>query len=423
MLRSLSLPAGPAPAEQWPARLRELLFGNILPFWYPRMLDTSTGGFCLHHDRRGRYLGVHPHSLVAQARTTWFFSRLSRSSLGSRSDNLAAARHGIDFLRERFLDTDYGGYYWELEAGGGAPARPHKHLLGQAFALYALSEYAAASGDSGARKLAVELFQLIEQYGYDQRHGGYCEFHARDWTNISHSMPDYRTGRLPGAKSRDTHLHLLEALTTYYRLTGDEKAKQRILELLELELYRMQSAFNLYTPQWEPLPNQSSQTMYGHELESIQLMIEARETLGQSQECWLGHYRARFDDALAHAWDGRRQGFYYSGPPGVAATNRVKVWWVQAEGLLAALKLYWLTAFPAYLACFQNTLQWIESFQADWAGGEWHARITPWGFVRGDRAGPWKTPYHNGRAVIECLELLEGRWHEHHSLPEAARDQ
>jgi mannobiose 2-epimerase len=43
----------------------------------------------------------------------------------------------------------------------------------------------------------------------------------------------------------------------------------------------------------------------------------------------------------------------------------------------------------------------------DWENGEWHANITPDGQPQGDKANPWKAGYHNGRAMIECLEILK----------------
>jgi len=43
---------------------------------------------------------------------------------------------------------------------------------------------------------------------------------------------------------------------------------------------------------------------------------------------------------------------------------------------------------------------------ADWDGGDWFASISEDGVPSGDKAGSWKSPYHNGRAMIECLDIL-----------------
>ncbi|TKJ35992.1 MAG: hypothetical protein CEE38_13375 [Planctomycetes bacterium B3_Pla] len=47
----------------------------------------------------------------------------------------------------------------------------------------------------------------------------------------------------------------------------------------------------------------------------------------------------------------------------------------------------------------------------DWENSEWHGEITPEGTPRGDKANAWKAGYHNGRAMIECLEILK-RWRD-----------
>jgi cellobiose epimerase len=69
--------------------------------------------------------------------------------------------------------------------------------------------------------------------------------------------------------------------------------------------------------------------------------------------------------------------------------------------------LYRLTGERVYFTCFTETLGWIVDHQADWEHGDWHARIAEDGRPFGDKAGAgWKGPYHNGRALIRCLELL-----------------
>jgi mannose/cellobiose epimerase-like protein (N-acyl-D-glucosamine 2-epimerase family) len=66
-----------------------------------------------------------------------------------------------------------------------------------------------------------------------------------------------------------------------------------------------------------------------------------------------------------------------------------------------------MTGEPAYAGCFARTLAWIAEHQVDWKNGDWHAEITAEGRPQGQKAGPWKAAYHDGRAVIECLEILD----------------
>ena len=85
----------------------------------------------------------------------------------------------------------------------------------------------------------------------------------------------------------------------------------------------------------------------------------------------------------------------------------MKVWWVQAECMVSALKMYVFTDDPHYVPVFTSTATWITKHQIDWEKGDWHHLVSEEGEPHGPKAGPWKAPYHNGRAVLRCLELLE----------------
>lgn len=58
-------------------RLERVLTENIIPFWYPKVIDLEYGGYRLNHDIQGRWKGLTNKHLVTQARTVWFFSRLA----------------------------------------------------------------------------------------------------------------------------------------------------------------------------------------------------------------------------------------------------------------------------------------------------------------------------------------------------------
>src|SRR5512142_1795356 len=64
--------------------LERILTQNIVPFWYPAVIDYQDGGYRLNRDLTGRWRGSVNKSLVAQARTLWFFSRLANSAYGNR---------------------------------------------------------------------------------------------------------------------------------------------------------------------------------------------------------------------------------------------------------------------------------------------------------------------------------------------------
>jgi len=68
--------------------------------------------------------------------------------------------------------------------------------------------------------------------------------------------------------------------------------------------------------------------------------------------------------------------------------------------------MFQLTKHSRYREAFAKTLHFVEEEMVDWDGGDWFATVSEQGSPSGDKSGPWKSPYHNGRAIIECLEML-----------------
>ena len=68
---------------------------------------------------------------------------------------------------------------------------------------------------------------------------------------------------------------------------------------------------------------------------------------------------------------------------------------------------------PEYLRVFAKTCDWIDRHQTDWKNGEWFETIKPSGKPGGVKAGIWKAGYHNGRAMIECIEILKAKEQTH----------
>ena len=147
-------------------------------------------------------------------------------------------------------------------------------------------------------------------------------------------------------------------------------------------------------------------THYGHDLENVWLLMETANTIGISNAPLLDFYRTVFSYALQYGFDRKRGGFYHFGYQNAPAHLREKIWWVQAESLVSVLYMYHLTGEEIYRDCFCQILDWIVKYQIDWERGGWYKEVGGNGKPSGYKAESWKGPYHNGRAILECLELL-----------------
>ena len=122
---------------------------KLIPFW-EGLADWQQGGF---YGYLGYDLKLNKQAekgVILNSRILWFFSN---AFLTLKQENLLLyAEHAFLFLRDYCLDKQYGGVYWSLAFDGKAKDET-KHTYNQAFAVYALASYYAASkkkGSSGA---------------------------------------------------------------------------------------------------------------------------------------------------------------------------------------------------------------------------------------------------------------------------------
>ncbi len=391
-------------------RVERILKHNILPFWFPNAIDMIHGGYKSYHRLQGGWDGPRPRHLVAQSRTLWFFSRLARSPWGTVG-HLDAARHGFQFLRDVLWDKNFGGFYWEISAVEPTPQKTNKNIYGQAFGLYALSEYSRASNDPSALQLAQRLFSLLDTQVHDSRFGGYYELCTPEWERIPSPLcfnPNFPLF----IKTTNTHLHLIEAFTAYYLVSKDPLAKDRLIELIFIlsnAVFRKNvgACTDQYLPDWTPLAGKEfDQVSYGHDLEMLFLLSEACDAVGYPKEPFFDLYRTIYDYTYEFGFDHYVGGICKKGYFKQCAHQRQKIWWVQAEGLLSILHLYCLLKKEKYWKCFTELLEWVLTHQIDGKHEDWHRSLESSGEPTDYKYDAWKAPYHNGRAMLHSAELL-----------------
>ncbi len=353
----------------------------------------------------------------------WLAARLVRE--GYSDEYRRIADHGLEFLLKKMWASENGGFVWEVERDG-TTSKPNKHLYGQAFGLYALSEYYRATADEQAAEYAHELVELLEAEAKDNEHGGYVEYFTPDWKPITEGQtyleniePDWSPKESgdavldPSLKLTNTHLHLMEAFTTYYRAFGTDLGRRRLQELFDIvtnTVYRKQRGFctDKYEPDWTPkLDDEAFRIVsYGHDLEGVWLAMEAADALGKPTDLFEELFVTLWDYSLEYGYDDEHGGFYFYGGFDEPASFRVKAWWVQAECMTSALRMYELTGEERYFDVFRKTWDFIQEFHADDEFGEWHSGVTDDLEPVGRKGAVYKAAYHNGRALIECIETL-----------------
>ena len=406
--------------------LSETLRNGIVPFWLARSLDLEHGGYWTYLDAEGERIPSVGHKyIVTQARLVWAFSRFAGVGAGDPGELLAAARHGFEFLCRAFHDGDRGGWRWCVTRDG-TPVDEAKLIYGQAFAVYALSEFAAATGDAFAGELAAATFDDIERHALDGANGGYLENLDADW------RPAGGGSAAGDRKSLDIHLHLLEAFGRLSQLTGDPQHRRRLAEVIDVILGHMVDpasgaggnqydlAFRPLSPividrTWvaeRPADEEAGQrvvaeTSYGHNLELGWLLAWADSVLDRP-----GVHADLIVRMAAHAlrWgtDHESGGVYREGPLQGPATDTDKEFWQNAEAMPGFLQAYQISGDERYLEAFLGVWAFARDHLLHPTLREWRTRCTREGVVVApDLGNPWKVAYHSGRSTVEAIARLE----------------
>jgi mannobiose 2-epimerase len=385
---------------------RKELLGNILPFWRRHAVDHQHGGFVgeLSNDLVRKESAS--KGLILNARIMWTFA--AAWPITQSSEDAELAERAFRYLQTHFHDRHSGGYYWELDASGH-PINKNKKIYGQAFCLYALSEYYQSFGSRAALTAALEIMRSLESHARDAAHGGYWETLSENWkpcedVRLSEKDPNEK-------KSMNNHLHLLEAYTNLLRNWPDSLVEKRLGQLIDLFGNRILDSSKAHFHHFfdEAWNVRSSGYTYGHDIEGSWLLSEAAqvlnhpETTAKAREMTIAIARAVLKEGLDA--DG---GLFYEGSGGVVKRD-VKEWWPQAEAVVGFLNAWQVTNEETFLEAAAKCWEFIQKHVVDHTHGEWFWSVSRDGTP--DKSHPkvsmWKCPYHNGRACLEIIRRLE----------------
>ncbi len=380
----------------------ELVCG-ILPFWMNKMVDEVNGGFYGRVTGKDELVCDAEKGAILNARILWTFSAAYR--LLKKPEYLEMAARAKDYIVACFYDHEFGGVYWSLDCEGN-PLDMKKQIYALGFAIYGLSEYYRATGDSKALDYAVRLFDSIEEHSFDSEKNGYCEALTREWGEIA----DMRLSEKDAneRKTMNTHLHILEAYTNLYRIWQNNRLEKQLRNLVNLFVEKILNAHNghldlFFDDDWN---SRYQIVSYGHDIEASWLIHEAALVLGdkavlEKVEIVVRQIADAADDGLM--FDGS---MVYETFLDESRTDLERHWWVQAENVVGHLNLYQHfddeKALQKALSCWN----FIKQYLIDRLHGEWHWSILPDGTINttDDKAGFWKCPYHNGRMCMEVME-------------------
>jgi mannobiose 2-epimerase len=390
--------------ERLSAKAGEHLFGHILPFWCGPAVDRVNGGWMAWLSNDLKPDRTQPKGLILNARVLWAFSAAHRV----RPEPLyfEMAERAFEVVMNLFWDSEQGGAFWRLDDRFEV-MDDSKKIYGQAFYIYALTEYHLAFGSAAALARAQHLFRLVERHAHDPGFGGYMEVCRHDW---SAAGPEARLSDkdMNEKKSMNTHLHVLEAYANLHRVWPEASVADRLRELVELFLERILDTrtnhlHHFFDEQWNVRSNTCT---FGHDIEASWLLCEAAGQLGDpSLSERVRRAALRLAQTTLREGLGTDGGLAYEGRDG-AIIDAGREGWPQAEAMVGFLNAFEMGNDESFFTAARQVWRYIEKHLVDRVHGEWFWRVNPDGRpdARLPKVSEWKGPYHATRA---CLEIMK----------------
>ena len=265
----------------------------------------------------------------------------------------------------------------------------------------------------------------MQKYASDTAFGGYREMFRSSWE--PRPGGDFGGDR----KSFDVHMHLMEAFTNLYELTGKELHRRKLLEVIDVLWTRMvdpihhvgMSQFDLsFNPlpaimfktvwgsdrDYEGDPRPINNTSYGHNIEFLWLFLHALEILSTSPTPYNKRLRGLADHTCRFGIDWDYGGLYVEGPFDGPASDSQKEFWQQAEAMVGLLDCHLLFRQELFWKGFLRVFHFVWDHVINHSQGEWYALLDRDGGIIWDYLGhAWKNCYHTIRSVIESIKRLE----------------
>ncbi|MFT4538162.1 MAG: N-acylglucosamine 2-epimerase [Planctomycetota bacterium] len=376
---------------------RDGLLNDTLPFWMRHAIDREEGGFQFCLDRDGSVVDT-DKGLWQHGRFVWLLATLY-NTVDKRPEWLAAAQHGIDFMRQHGFDAD-GRMFFQVDREG-RPLRKRRYVFTEAFAAIAMAAFATASGDESAAEQARELFRLVLRYSSTP---GLIPAKTDPGSRPSHGLAQPMINLVTAqVMRRELNDPLAQA-------TIDEAIKQIRTNFVRQDL---EVVLEMAGPGGTVIDHFDGRTLNpGHSLEAAWFILDEAWHRDRDPELTkLG--TSMIDWMWKRGWDTEYGGLFYFRDlydlPVQEYWHDMKFWWPHNEAIIATLYAYRATGDPKYAEWHQLVHEWAHDNFADPEHGEW------FGYLHRDgrrsvtlKGNLWKGPFHLPRMQLTCWKALQG---------------
>ncbi len=382
-----------------------MLLDRVAPFWASRVVDEAFGGYFTCFDHQGRLYDTRKPGWFL-GRTMYTFSSLCQR-FGNRPEWLDVAKAGYDFLPK-------------AEVGEGRFAQ----MLSRDGTI--LTGAASIFTDHFAVKGAVNYLFVLGK----QAPGAEIE-RVKAWLDrllLHVKNPDVLCGECPDERFQKHAVNFmtLTVLIEARKLFGDEYSAI-LRENVYRSLYQfacdaLQAPLEYIGRDGAPLSVGPGRLVdAGHTMESLWFSMEAADQLGE--ESWYARAEQVLDWVIEKCWDADFGGFvqhvdFERGKPddayritdydGTPVAWDEKIWWVQAEGLIALCMSALRNGNESHWRRFTELYEYVKRHFVDAATGEWVSFLRRDGTILSGCLGSMlKGPYHVPRCLMMLSRALE----------------
>jgi N-acylglucosamine 2-epimerase len=376
---------------------RDGLLNDVIPFWFPRVVDEEHGGFLFARDRDGTLIDT-DKGIWQQGRAAWLLATMYRE-VEPRPEWLAWSRHGIDFLRKYGFDAD--GRMFFMVTRDGRPLRKRRYIFSESFTIVALAAYGQAAGDEEAVRQAHELYEKVLYY-----------------LNTPGILPPKWNPETRPMKGLAVPMIMIITAQILRKAMKDPGFCNRWIDHYISEIRRdfmkpeLQTVLETVGPNGEFLDHFDGRTINpGHAIEASWFILNEAKHRGNDPDL-LQTGLTILDWMWERGWDKEYGGITYfvdaKGYPVQEYWHDMKFWWPQNEAIVATLLAYQLTGDEKYAGWHQQIHDWTYRLFPDPEYGEWFGYLHRDGRLSSPIKGNmWKAAFHVPRMQLVCWQLME----------------
>ena len=393
----------PAPAQA-DFESRTFLQAHVaqtLAFYERHAWDPAGGFFHYLKDDGTVYNRSHRHLVSA---TRWVFNACMAHRQTGQVQWHDWAVHALAHL-ERFrvqAGPQAGLYVWTLQDGEVEDARIMAY--GQAFVLLARS-HAHAAGLCSAADVAL-AFDRMDDAFYRPADQAYADELSADGV-----LSDYR--------GQNANMHMCEACLAAYASTGEARYLNRAQSLIERFAFDLAAqadglVWEHYRSDWsidwdynrdkpgDIFKPWGFQT--GHQTEWAKLLLIAHQHAPDAR--YVQRAIELQQAAWQHGWDAEHGGLIYGFAPDRTPCDSDKYFWVQAESLASAWRLWRVTGNEVFRTQYHQLWAWSWQHLVDHQYGAWFRIVGNDGRKLEDTKSPaGKVDYHTMGACWDVMEV------------------